>query len=152
LTAAVLGAAAGFLEAFIESGRDRNSGMGIKLVEDPYCLQAVAEASYTIKSATLAFLNDCDEMMKTAEADIPFGLERRAELRYNATRSAQVAAHAVERLFEQGGGRAIFFDHPLQRRYQDVKGMMHHTAMNPNPSAKLYGSAQFGIPIFDMFL
>ncbi len=152
LSAAVLGASAGFLEAFIESGRERNSGMGLKLVEDPYCLQLVAEASYAVKSATLNFLNDCDEMMETARAGIPFTLERRAELRYNTTRSAQLAARAVEQLFEQGGGRAIFLDHPLQRRYQDVKGMMHHTAMNPNPAARLYGSAQFGVPIFDMFL
>jgi hypothetical protein len=29
---------------------------------------------------------------------------------------------------------------------------MYHTAMNPNPAAKLYGSTQFGVPIFDMFL
>ena len=126
--------------------------MGIKLIEDPYYLQLVAETSYTIRSVTLTFLNDCDEMMETAAAGAPFTRERRAELRYNTTRSAQLAARAVERLFEQGGGRAIFLDHPLQRRYQDVKGMMHHTAMNPNPAAKLYGSAQFGVPIFDMFL
>jgi 3-hydroxy-9,10-secoandrosta-1,3,5(10)-triene-9,17-dione monooxygenase len=152
LTAAVLGASAGFLEAFIESGRERNSGMGTKMIEDPYSMQLVAEANYAIKSVTLKFLNDCDEMMETAKAGIPFTLERRAELRYNATRSAQLAAHAVERLFEQGGGRAIFLDHPLQRRYQDVKGMMHHTAMNLNPAAKLYGSALFGVPVFDMFL
>jgi 3-hydroxy-9,10-secoandrosta-1,3,5(10)-triene-9,17-dione monooxygenase len=152
LSAAVLGASAGFLEAFVETGRERNSGMGIKMTEDPYCLQLVAEASYTIKSATLSFLNDCDEMMRTAEAGAPFTLERRAELRYNTTRSAQVASYAVERLFEQGGGRAIFLNHPLQRRYQDVKAMMHHTAMNPHPAARLYGSAKFGAPVFDMFL
>jgi 3-hydroxy-9,10-secoandrosta-1,3,5(10)-triene-9,17-dione monooxygenase len=152
LTAAVLGASAGFLEAFIESGRERNSGMGIKMTDDPYCLQLVAEASYAIETATLSFLNDCDKMMEIAHAGASFTLQRRAELRYNTTRSAQVAAHAVERLFEQGGGRAIFLDHPLQRRYQDVKAMMHHTAMNPNPAARLYGAAQFGVPIFDMFL
>jgi len=29
---------------------------------------------------------------------------------------------------------------------------MHHTAMNPNPAARLYGAAQFGTPILDMFL
>jgi 3-hydroxy-9,10-secoandrosta-1,3,5(10)-triene-9,17-dione monooxygenase len=152
LTAAVLGAATGFLEAFIENGRDRNGAMGTKLAEDPYCLQLVAEASYAIAGVTLKFLNDCDEMMEAAEGGAQFSMERRAELRYNSTRSAQLAARAVERLFEQGGGRAIFLDHPLQRRYQDVKGMMHHAAMNPNPAAKLYGSAQFGLPIFELFL
>ena len=122
------------------------------MIEDPYALQLVAKTNYTITSVTLKFLDDCDEMMETAKAGIPFTLERRAELRYNATPSAQLAAHTVEQLFEQGGGRAIFLDHPLQRRYQDVKGMMHHTAMNLNPAAKLYGSSLFGVPVFDMFL
>ncbi len=110
LTAAVLGASAGFLEAFIESGRERNSGMGSKMIEDPYAVQLVAKTNYTITSVTLKFLDDCDEMMETAKAGIPFTLERRAELRYNATRSAQLAAHTVEQLFEQGGGRAIFLE------------------------------------------
>jgi 3-hydroxy-9,10-secoandrosta-1,3,5(10)-triene-9,17-dione monooxygenase len=152
LTAAVLGASAGFLETFIESGRERNSGLGIRLIEDPYCLQLAAESSYAIRSATLNFLNDCDEMIEAAEAGAPFSLRRRAELRYSATRAAQVAGHAVERLFEQGGGRAIFLDHPLQRRYQDVKGMLHHTGLNPHAAARLYGSAMFGVEILDMFL
>jgi 3-hydroxy-9,10-secoandrosta-1,3,5(10)-triene-9,17-dione monooxygenase len=152
LSAAVLGASAGFLEAWIESSRDRSSGIGLKVSEDPCTLQLVAEAGYAIKSATLRFLSDCDWMMETATAGTPFTFEHRAELRYNTTRSAQLAARAVESLFEAGGGRAIFLDHPLQRRYQDIKGMMHHTAMNSNPGARLYGAAQIGLPVFDMFL
>ncbi|HJU12721.1 MAG TPA: hypothetical protein VJ728_17685, partial [Candidatus Binataceae bacterium] len=77
LTAAVLGASAGFLEVFIENGRDRNSGIGTRMVEDPYALQLVAEASYAINGATLNFLHLCDEMMRTAEAGAPFTLEQR---------------------------------------------------------------------------
>ncbi|HKV53052.1 MAG TPA: hypothetical protein VJN94_00280, partial [Candidatus Binataceae bacterium] len=152
LSAAVLGASAGFLDDWIESGRTRQGGMGLRIVEDPYSQKLVAEASYTIESATLTFLNDCDRMMATVSAGGALTLERRAELRYNTTRSAQLAAHAVERLFESGGGHAIFLDHPLQRRYQDIKGMMHHTAMNPNPAARLYGSARLGTPMLDLFL
>jgi 3-hydroxy-9,10-secoandrosta-1,3,5(10)-triene-9,17-dione monooxygenase len=152
LSAAVLGASAGFLDAWIENGRTRHGGLGQKTAEDPYCQKLVAEASYTINSATLSFLNDCDEIITASNAGTSFTLERRAELRYNTTRSAELAARAVERLFEGGGGRAIFLHHPLQRRYQDIKGMMHHAAMNPNPAAKLYGSARLGVPILDMFL
>jgi 3-hydroxy-9,10-secoandrosta-1,3,5(10)-triene-9,17-dione monooxygenase len=150
LSAAVLGASAGFLEAWIENSHGRQGGMGLKIAEDPYSQKLVAEAAYTIESATLKFLTDCDDAMAAASAG--FTLERRAELRYNTTRSAEVAASAVELLFENGGGHAIFLDHPLQRRYQDVKGMMHHAAMNPNTPARLYGSARLGLPILDMFL
>ena len=30
--------------------------------------------------------------------------------------------------------------------------MTHHNAMNPDPSARPYGSAQLGVPILDQFL
>jgi len=102
--------------------------------------------------AALKFLNDCDEMMETAQAGDSFTLARRAELRYNTTRSAEIAASAVDRLFQRGGGHAIFLDHPLQRGFQDITAMTHHTAMNPEPAARLYGSAQLGVPILDLFL
>jgi 3-hydroxy-9,10-secoandrosta-1,3,5(10)-triene-9,17-dione monooxygenase len=152
LSAAILGAAAGFLDAWIENSRERKSGIGLRIAEDPYCQELVAQTSYAIQSATLTFLNDCDEMIESACAGDPLTLARRAQLRYNTTRSAGLAANAVDRLFERGGGHAIFFDHPLQRRFQDIKAMTHHTAMNPDPAARLYGAAQLGLPILDMFL
>jgi 3-hydroxy-9,10-secoandrosta-1,3,5(10)-triene-9,17-dione monooxygenase len=152
LSAAALGAAAGFLDTWIEISRTRHGGLGLRVPEDPYCQQLAAEASYTIRSAKLSFLQDCDEMMETARAGEPFTLERRAALRYQTTRSAQLAVHAVERLFEAGGGHAIFLDHPLQRRYQDVKGMMAHAGLNPNPPAKLFGATLLGLPVLDVFL
>ncbi|MGH8014288.1 MAG: acyl-CoA dehydrogenase family protein [Candidatus Binataceae bacterium] len=152
LSAAILGAAAGFLDEWLENGRTRHGGLGVKIAEDPYSHRLVADASYTISSATLKFLTDCDEIMNAAAQGISFTLEQRAELRYNVTRAAELVAHTVERLFEAGGGHAIFLDHPLQRRYQDIKGMMHHAATNPNPAAKLYGAARLGVPILDLFL
>ncbi|MGH7987315.1 MAG: acyl-CoA dehydrogenase family protein [Candidatus Binataceae bacterium] len=152
LSAALLGAAAGFLDEWLENGRTRHGGLSLKIADDPYSHRLVADASYTITSATLKFLTDCDETMQAARTGVPITLERRAELRYNVTRSAELAARAVDRLFEAGGGHAIFLDHPLQRRYQDIKGMMHHAAMNPDPAAKLYGQARLGVPILDLFL
>ena len=152
LTAAILGAAAGFLDAWLEISRTRHGGLGLVIAKDPYSQKLAAEASYTIKSATRMFLHDCDEMMDTARAGETFTMPRRAELRYNTVRSAELGVHAVDRLFEAGGGHAIFLDHPLQRRYQDIKAMMAHAAMNPNPAARLYGAAQLGVPILDQFL
>ena len=152
LGATILGAAAGFLDACIEIGRTRKGGLGLTVAEDPYSQKLAAESSYTIKSATVKFLHDCDEMIETARAGEPFTLARRAEIRYNVARAAQLAAYAVDHLFEGGGGHAIFLDHPLQRRYQDIKGMMAHAATNPNPAAKLYGTALLGTPALDLFL
>jgi 3-hydroxy-9,10-secoandrosta-1,3,5(10)-triene-9,17-dione monooxygenase len=152
LTAAIVGAAAGFLDSWLEIGRTRVGGLGLVVSKDPYSQKLAAQASYTIKTATLKFLNDCDEMMDAVRAGQTLTLERRAELRYNTVRSAQLAAHAVDQLFETSGGHSIFFDHPLQRCYQDIRAMMSHAAMSPNPAAKLYGAAQLGNPILDPFL
>jgi 3-hydroxy-9,10-secoandrosta-1,3,5(10)-triene-9,17-dione monooxygenase len=152
LTAAVVGAAGGFLDAWLEIGRVRRGGLGLVVAKDPYSHKLAAEASYTIKSATLKFRHDCDAMTDAVEAGETLTLERRAELRYNTIRSAQVAARAVDRLFEAAGGHSIFLDHPLQRRYQDIKAMMAHAAMSPNPAARLYGAAQLGNEILDPFL
>jgi 3-hydroxy-9,10-secoandrosta-1,3,5(10)-triene-9,17-dione monooxygenase len=152
LTAAIVGAAAGFLDVWLEIGRTRVGGLGLVVSKDPYSQKLAAEASYAIKTATLKFLHDCDEMMDATCAGHSLTLERRAELRYNTVRCAQMAAHAVDQLFEAGGGHSIFIDHPLQRRYQDIRAMMAHAAMAPNPAAKLYGAAQLGNRILDPFL
>jgi 3-hydroxy-9,10-secoandrosta-1,3,5(10)-triene-9,17-dione monooxygenase len=152
LTAAIVGASAGFLDEWLEIGRTRRGGLGLVVSKDPYSQKLAAESSYAIKSATLKFLHDCDDMMETARAGRMIALERRAELRYNTIRSAQLAARAVERLFEAAGGHSIFHDHPLQRRYQDIKAMMAHAAMAPNPAAKLYGAGLLGNAVFDQFL
>jgi 3-hydroxy-9,10-secoandrosta-1,3,5(10)-triene-9,17-dione monooxygenase len=150
--AAILGAAAGFLDTWLEIGRTRRGGLGLVVARDPYSQKLAAEAAYTIKSATRMFLDDCDEMMDAAARGESLTMEWRAELRYNSVRSAQLAARAVDRLFEAGGGHSIFFDHPLQRRYQDIKAMMAHAAVSPAPAAKLYGMSRLGMPILDAFL
>ena len=145
LTASVVGATRGFLDAWLELSRTRFS-FGSKISEDPFAQKLAAEASYMLKTVTRQDLADCDEMMNISCAGEVFTLEQRAELRYSSVRSAQLASRTVERLFEASGGHAIFLDHPLQRRYQDIKAMMGHVALNPNPRAKIYGSARLGGP------
>jgi 3-hydroxy-9,10-secoandrosta-1,3,5(10)-triene-9,17-dione monooxygenase len=108
LSAVALGAAAGFLDTWIEISRTRHGGLGLRVPEDPYSQKLAAEASYTIRSAKLAFFQECDEMMETAQAGKQFTIGRRAAIRYNATRAAQLAASAVERLFEAGGATRYF--------------------------------------------
>lgn len=152
LTASVVGAARGFLDAWLELSRSRFS-LGSKISGDPFAQKLAAEASYLLKTLTQRDLADCDEMMNTSRAGEGFTLEQRAELRFSAVRSARLASRMVERLFEASGGHAIFLDHPLQRRYQDIKAMMGHVALNPNLWAKTYGSICLGgPPILDYLL
>jgi 3-hydroxy-9,10-secoandrosta-1,3,5(10)-triene-9,17-dione monooxygenase len=151
LSAVVLGAAEGFLDAWLGLSRTRFS-FGSKISDDPLVQKLAADASYTLKTITRRHLDDCDEMMNVVRAGGAFTLEQRAELRHSGVRSARLAARTVEHLFEASGGHSIFLDHPLQRRYQDIKAMMGHVALNPNLPTKLYGSARLGVPILDVFL
>jgi 3-hydroxy-9,10-secoandrosta-1,3,5(10)-triene-9,17-dione monooxygenase len=47
--------------------------------------------------------------------------------------------HAVDRLFEASGGRAIFLDNPIQRVFRDVHAMRAHAINNPDKGARLFG-------------
>jgi 3-hydroxy-9,10-secoandrosta-1,3,5(10)-triene-9,17-dione monooxygenase len=147
LAAATLGAALGFLDVWTEISRTRKGGFGVNVREDPYIQKLLAEATYTINTAILRLQYDSDEMMETARAGETFPLKRQAALRYNACRSAQLAVQTVDRLFEASSGRAIFFNHPLQRRYQDVKAMMGHVGLNPDVPARMYGAMELGLSV-----
>jgi 3-hydroxy-9,10-secoandrosta-1,3,5(10)-triene-9,17-dione monooxygenase len=152
LAAAVIGGALGFLDAWTEITRTRSTGLGGRAAEDPAIQGLLAEAHYMIDGARLRLLADADDMTAAASAGEPIPLKRRAELRHHACRSAQICLRVVDRLFEASSGRAIFLDHPLQRRFQDVKAMLGHTYLNVDGPARLFGAMELGIPVLDVML
>jgi 3-hydroxy-9,10-secoandrosta-1,3,5(10)-triene-9,17-dione monooxygenase len=144
LAASVLGAARGFHELWIEISRTRKGGLGGIIAEDPYSQKLLTEAGYAIDAGFLLMRRDFDDLMDAARAGKSLSLQRRAAMRYDACRSAQLAARAVDRLFEASSGKAIFLDHPLQRRYQDIKAMLGHAYLNVDQPARLHGALAFG--------
>jgi len=152
LAASVLGAARGFLELWIEISRTRKGGLGGTIGEDPYCQNLLSESSYAIECGFLRMRNDFDELLEAARARRPVSFQRRAGMRYNACRSAQLAARAVDRLFEASSGKAIFLDHPLQRRYQDIKAMLGHAYLGVDAPARMHGALAFGQRVMNPFV
>ena len=144
LTASVLGAARGFLDAWTVITRTRKGGLGGVMSEDPFIQKLLSEAEYAIDTGFIVMRRDLDELMDTARAGNHLPLLRRAAIRYDACRSAQLAAHAVDDLFEASSGKAIFLDHPLQRRYQDIKSMLGHAYLNVDQPARLHGALAMG--------
>jgi 3-hydroxy-9,10-secoandrosta-1,3,5(10)-triene-9,17-dione monooxygenase len=59
--------------------------------------------------------------------------------RADASRAVARCVGAVDRMFEAGGGRAIFLDNPLQRAFRDVHAMRAHAFLNPDKAARLFG-------------
>ncbi len=152
LVAAVLGASRGFLDLWIEASRTRKGGMGGNSAEDPYIQKKLSEASYVIGAGFLMMRHDLDEVLDTVKRGATISLQRRAAVRYNACRSAQLASHAIDQLFESSSGRAIFLDHPLQRRYQDIKAMMGHAYLNADQPARMHGALALGQHVLNAML
>ena len=59
--------------------------------------------------------------------------------RFDAGNAVARGVHAVDRLFEASGGRAIFLDNPIQRVFRDVHAMRAHAINNPDRAARLFG-------------
>ncbi len=152
LASAALGASLGFLDTWTEISRTRRAGFGGDARDDPYTQQIAAEAGYTINTSILRLHRDCEEMMEMAHAGEPFSLKQRARFRYNAARSAQLAGRAVESLWEVSSGRKSFLDHPLQRRYQDIKTMLGHAGLNPKVPGKFLGAMELGNQVLNAIL
>ncbi len=152
LAASVLGAARGFFDLWIDISRTRKGGMGGVIGDDPYCQSLLSESGYAIEGGFLAMRHDFNYLMDAAREHRPVSFQRRAAMRYNACRSAQLAARTVDRLFEASSGKAIFLDHPLQRRYQDIKAMLGHAYLNVEAPARLHGALAFGHRVMNAFL
>lgn len=152
LAASVLGAARGFLELWTEVSLTRKGGLGEMVAQDPYIQKLLSEVRYTIDAGFLMMREDMGALMERARAGARIEYEQRASARYHANRSAQLAARGVDRLYESSSGRAIFLDHPLQRRYQDIKAMLGHTYLNADVPARLLGSLALGQKIMTAML
>ena len=153
LAAAAIGGAAGFLNAWTEVSRTRMSALaGASVADDPFAQRLVSESRYTIDTALTQLYADADRLMASARAGEMLPFKRRAEIRYRACRSAQLCLRAVDELFLASSGRAIFADHPLQRRFQDVTAALGHAYLNADVPARLFGAMEFGRPVLDVML
>jgi 3-hydroxy-9,10-secoandrosta-1,3,5(10)-triene-9,17-dione monooxygenase len=153
LVAATLGASRGFLDAWIEVNKTRSAAFGgYRLRDDPFTQKLLAEADHAIESGCLRLRADCDELMDAARAGRFLARPRRAAIRYYGCRSVELAVQAVDRLYASSSGRIIFSNHPLQRRYQDVKAMLGHAYLNTDPPGRLFGAMVLGVPSVDFVL
>jgi 3-hydroxy-9,10-secoandrosta-1,3,5(10)-triene-9,17-dione monooxygenase len=152
LTASVLGAARGFLELWIDVNRSRKGGLGGVVSDDHFIQRLLAEADYEIDAGFVLMRRDLEQLMNVARDGRILSFRERAAMRFHACRSAQLASRAVDQLFEASSGKAIFLDHPQQRRYQDIKAMLGHAYLNADAPARMYGALSFGHPVLNPML
>ena len=144
LVASVLGAARGFVDAWISQTRDRRLSLGGRAADDALMQRRLAEAIWNIDVTVTRLRVDIAELWQMAEAGVPTSMQLRAQVRWNMNRGCDLVADTISDLFRASTGRAVFVNHPLQQRFQDIQAAMAHAYLSSDPLAKALGGYLLG--------
>ncbi|BCJ41232.1 acyl-CoA dehydrogenase [Actinoplanes ianthinogenes] len=151
ITTPIIGMAAGAYDAHVGYMRDRVRAAyaGVRAAEDPYSQVRVARAAADVDAAWLALTADMTELMALAAAGEKLPMRLRLRVRRNQVRGTELAIQAVDRLFENSGGRAIYTSHPMQRYWRDAHAGRVHAINDPERALSMYGRGEFGLSVAD---
>lgn len=151
ITAPVVGAVAGCLDAYIAAMRDRVrlSLGGGRFAEDQFAQVAVARAASEIDAAVLQMDRNISELYACAKAgrDIPWELRLRA--RRDQVRATERSLEAIDLLFKTAGGNSLKRGNPIERAWRDAHAGSVHVANDAERALALYGRSAFGLPVED---
>ncbi|HKM99821.1 MAG TPA: acyl-CoA dehydrogenase family protein [Candidatus Binataceae bacterium] len=152
LAASVLGSARGFVDTWISLTSSRILSFGGRAADDALTQQRLAEALWYLDASVTRMRADAVELWQMAEARAPASMQLRAQMRWNMNRGCELVAQAVADLFRAATGRAVFLDHPLQRRFQDLQTALAHAYLVPDPVARAVGGMLLGATKPEMVL
>jgi 3-hydroxy-9,10-secoandrosta-1,3,5(10)-triene-9,17-dione monooxygenase len=148
ITAPLLGAAQGALDEHIQWTAERvRITRGTRVAEEPFSQARVAEAFGELDGARLQMRRDLDDMMALARDGKEIPIEVRARGRLDQVRATQLAASAVDRVFQNSGGRVLHELNPIQRAWRDIHAGSQHNSNVPEPMLMAFGALQFGLSI-----
>jgi 3-hydroxy-9,10-secoandrosta-1,3,5(10)-triene-9,17-dione monooxygenase len=84
--------------------------------------------------------------MRLAREGSEIPLAQRARYRWDTAKATDRSVHAVDRLFEASGGRAVYLNNPIQRAWRDVHAIRAHAGNNLEKAAAVFGRSEFGLP------
>ncbi len=152
LAASVLGAARGFIDAWIEQTTTRKLARGLRAADDALTQRRLAEAMWYVDITLSRMRADAAELWQMAQAHESASMQQRAQIRWNMCRGCDLVGAAVVDLLRAASGRSIYLDHPLQRRFQDVLGGLGHAFLVPDPLAQFVGGSLLGSNKLEMVL
>jgi 3-hydroxy-9,10-secoandrosta-1,3,5(10)-triene-9,17-dione monooxygenase len=144
LVASVLGAAHGFVDAWISQTRNRKLSLGGRAADDALIQRRLVETIWNIDVTVARLRADIAELWQIAEAGAVVPMQLRAQVRWNMNRGCDLVADTISDLFRASTGRAVFADHPLQQRFQDIQAAMAHAYLSPDALAKALGGYLLG--------
>jgi 3-hydroxy-9,10-secoandrosta-1,3,5(10)-triene-9,17-dione monooxygenase len=149
ITTPIIGMATGAYQAHVaaQQERVRASYVGQKAAEDPHAQVRVAEAAADLDAAWLALERNMAELMEHARAGTKIPLPLRLRVRRDQVRGTGQAISAVDRLFENSGGRALKVGTPIQRFWRDAHAGRVHAINDPERALSAFGRGEFGLRI-----
>jgi 3-hydroxy-9,10-secoandrosta-1,3,5(10)-triene-9,17-dione monooxygenase len=149
ITTPIIGMATGAYQAHVayQQERVRASYVGQKAAEDPHAQVRVAEAASDLDAAWLALEHNMTELMEHARAGSKIPLPLRLRVRRDQVRGTGQAISAVDRLFENSGGRALKVGTPIQRFWRDAHAGRVHAINDPERALSTFGRGEFGLRI-----
>jgi 3-hydroxy-9,10-secoandrosta-1,3,5(10)-triene-9,17-dione monooxygenase len=146
LAVPMVGMAQGAVEAFQATMQHQASApRGGQMAQLSGVQVRLAEATMEVETARLIMLHDIHEIWARARRNEMPTLEERLRARRNQAYVATLCVRAVNRLFEAGGGHALFDASPLQRFHRDVHATSHHVSLSWDTASEQYGRVLLGL-------
>lgn len=136
--ALTVGMARGVLEEWLRYTRPRKS-RGIAVGEQPGTLMTAARASAEIDSAEALYLGTIRRAMRTLESGSQLSEADLVTARRNVAFACKLSLKAGTRLFNAGGGRALYKGQGLERQYRNLLGAASHHSAVWDANAMAYG-------------
>ena len=141
--AIAVGIAEGCLETYYNYTRPRKS-RGTPWAQLAGAQIEAATAAAEIEAAVRMYQGALREAMGVLERQEPFTKHRQVHGKRNMAYAAQLSIHAVQRLFNDAGGRVLYADQEMQRKFRDVHAAAAHHSLNWHAAAENYGAHVLG--------
>jgi 3-hydroxy-9,10-secoandrosta-1,3,5(10)-triene-9,17-dione monooxygenase len=146
VAATSLGIAQGSVQNFSDDTRHRVTSYSTTLLADYATTQSrLGEAGASVRAAELLLLSNCKRAMAAAEQSCILTRDEKIVLRRDGAYAARLCTHAVDILFEAGGGEFLYDQNYIQRAFRDVHAAQSHHALTWDVAATTAGKFMLGI-------
>jgi alkylation response protein AidB-like acyl-CoA dehydrogenase len=142
--AVTVGIAEGCLEAFCQYTKPRKS-RGTPVAALPGTQITTGISAAEIEAAGRMYLGALRDAMAILARGEPFTKLHQVQGKRNCAFAAHLATTAVQRLYVEAGGRVLYTDNDLQRKFRDVHAAAAHHSLNWHTAAEDYGRFVLGV-------
>jgi indole-3-acetate monooxygenase len=115
----------------IATGGKRPAGAGTPLAERTTVQADVARAEALYPSGRSFLYESVIQSWEAVQAGRELSVREIAVLRLARTHAVQAAVQAVDLMYTNAGGGAIYTRNPLERCFRDIHAVPQHVSMNP---------------------